>query len=618
MELLKIMLVVICTMYTYYRTGVLLKKIIKSESNNLCSTVLYGFVLTFAIFEIINIPFIAMQKNTTKIIYIIFLILNVLYIALSYIIKPKIKDYNFIYSIKSIKIKKNIETLFFILAIIVILFQIINSTMLFKQDADDSFYVSWAAEARELESMYDKSPNTGLEESTIDYKYLLNSWEIYGGFTARLFNIDTATLFHTAYQIIYISIAYMAYYLVLKKVLKGKNVGLGLLALSIIFLFSGVSVRFKGIFLLGRIHQGKSILINIIIPFVIYEFLDYHNLKKENFIMLIITYIAAIAYSPITIWLLSLVYGLFLAIIFIKRDFKTFGKSLIVLIPIAIISLLYIIIVLSKPTGIEGITTTENFNWLNIFKSFLGEGKSIIIIYIISMFIILFKGNELQKIIGVYFTLLVCALVINPLLKDIYIKVVTTATYWRLFWLLTMELTTTIAVVVIYENINHKLLKNGILLVIILLLVCAGKYIYAKEDMGFSKHQNFKKIEQYIVDEADYILKSEEENKRTIAPLDQTHSWVIRQYTSKITLMNSRVVNDNPYDEYEEKYKEIYYNLENNYNIETINEILELCNVHWMILPKTKELKVNENCKFSIVNENEHDYIIKANMKGNL
>ena len=76
MELAKIILVIIYTIYMYYRTGILLKKILNSKKTCLSTTILYGFVLTFAIFEIINLPFSLIGKNTTKIVYLIFLILN--------------------------------------------------------------------------------------------------------------------------------------------------------------------------------------------------------------------------------------------------------------------------------------------------------------------------------------------------------------------------------------------------------------------------------------------------------------------------------------------------------------------------------------------------------------
>lgn len=612
MELIKIILVVIYTIYMYYRTGVLFKKIINSNNSKLGTTILYGFVLTFAIFEIVNIPFILVGKNTTRVVYLIFLMLNVLYVILSYLIKPKIGKYNFIQNVKDIKPKINAETIFYVLAIIIIIFQIINSSMLFKQDADDSFYVSWANEAKELDSMYDKSPNTGLEETSFDYKYLLNTWEIYGGFTARMFNMNTPTLFHTAYPIIYIIISYIAYYLILRKVLNNKNTGVALFTLTLIFLFSGISVRFKGMFLLGRIYQGKSILLNIIIPFVMYEFLNYPKIQKENYIVLIFTYIAAISFNPITIWLLSLVYGIFLLTILIKRNFKVFCKSLITLLPIIFISFIYILIISTKCVDIKSITSAELFSWTGTFKLFMNEGKLIFLMYIISFIIVLIKGNEKQRIISVYFTILVCLCVINPFLKNIYIKVVTTATYWRLFWLLPIELTIAIATTIIYEKLNYKALKYLFVALIVLLIVFLGKYAY-KEELGFTKHQNFMKIQKYIIEEANYILESEDENKKIVTPFEPLHSTLIRQYTNKIILMNSRGMSNEKYENYEQLYRQIYFTPEEKYNIEDICKMLYECSANYMILPKTKRLEIKDKCNFSIVSENEQDYIIKAN-----
>ena len=147
--------------------------------------------------------------------------MNIALIALSYIIKSRVKDYDLIEKIKSInKTKINYNMICWCLAIIVIGWQICNSTFLFKEDADDAFYISLANEAKELENLYDTDPSVGIKESTFDKSYIFNTWEIYGGFLARVFNINTTILFHTVYQIVFIMMAYISYYLVLKKCLK--------------------------------------------------------------------------------------------------------------------------------------------------------------------------------------------------------------------------------------------------------------------------------------------------------------------------------------------------------------------------------------------------------------
>lgn len=360
MELLKIILITVFLIYLYYRIGVLLKKVIKSKTEELSTTLIYGFITNFAIFEIINIPFILIFKQNTPILYIIFLIMNIVFLGLSYIIKSNDKKYNLVNRLKTInRVKINANTIFCLLAILTISAQICASTFLFKEDADDAFYVSWANKAKELENLYDTDPSVGIEESTFDKTYIFNTWEIYGGFIARTFNINTATLFHTAYQIVFIILAYIAYYLVLKKSLKKENIGLGIFILSLVFLFTGVSAKFKGSFLLGRIYQGKSVLLNIIIPFIIYQFINYEKMDKNNYLIFTLTYISSLALSPITIWLTSLLYGIFILMIILQKDVKKFKEALLLLIPIILVSAIYIIVAILGNVGLQSITNSE-------------------------------------------------------------------------------------------------------------------------------------------------------------------------------------------------------------------------------------------------------------------
>lgn len=611
MELLKIILVSIYTMFLYYRTGILFKKTIKSNNKCISSSIIYGFILNIAIFELINIPFIVFARNNTSIVYVIYLILNVAYIVLSYAFRWKNKEYNLIENIKQIHIGKNIQTLAFVMAIIVICFQIFNSTFSFKQDADDAFYISWANEAKELELMYDTNPAVGTENSEFDNKYILNTWEIYGGFLARMFNIDTVVLFHTAYQIIYITLAYISYYLVLKTLLKKENIGIAILIFSILMMFSAVSARFKGALLLGRIHQGKSILLNIIIPFVIYKFSNYKNSNNEDFIILSFAYIAAVGCNPITVWLLSIIYGLYMIIMLINKDLKNFFKSMSLLVIIFIVCMLFIMLALTNRTELQTITKAEEFNQLQDLKNFVGKGKYIIVLYIISMLIVFIKGNEKQKNLCVYLPILIFVLVINPILKDIYVKVVTAATYWRLYWTIPIEISIGIATMLIYDNINISKYKYTYIIIMILLFIISGKYMYTPE-MGFSKFENFEKIPQYIIDEAHYIVSNSNEKVKVITPNEPWHSCMIRQYTTQIQLGHTRNVIYESDTQYRDLYLSIYAGADSIYNTEAINEIIDKYNADYVILPISKQLEIDNTCNFTLEIQSEANYILKT------
>ena len=615
MILLKGSMTVLLLIFLYYRIGILLKKIIRYKENGLITTILYGFVTELSIFELLNIPFILFFKHSSIIIYILFLIINVLLIALSYVIYRHTKKYNVTSLIQENKEKiKNLKIkniLFYVLAIGMIMFQTTNSSLLFKQDADDSFYVSWAEEACELENFYDTDPSTGLQNSKFNYIYIFNTWEIYNGFIARLFNINVTTFMHTILQPLYIIFAYCAYYSVLKKIVKKENLGFAFFILTLLFIFTGVSEKFKGAFLLGRIHQGKSIFLNIAIPLFIYKILEYKENKTSNIIILCNIYIASLALTPMTISLLSLIYGLFLAMILMKREYKKNLKLLWIFIPIIIFGVMYVVLNYINSNTLNENTLIDEFSQSNELIAFIGDGKSIVIIYLISIFIIFIKGTETQKAIGIYFPVIMLILVFNPILTKIYLRLVTSSTYWRLFWLIPIELTISLATTIIYDIIKEKNTKFIYIIFVICIICISGKYVYS-EDRGFSKFQTIEKIPQYILDEADYISKNSFSKAIVVAPPEPWESCMLRQYTNNINLLYSRNIYKqvNPIeDKCIEIYNKIYYDNNEEIDITLINELASQYNVNWIIIPK--KLKLNDNKKYNISAENEINYLLK-------
>ncbi len=613
MELLKILLVVIGLFYLYYCTGIVIKKILKSRFESVSTTLLYGFVTNFAIFELINLPFMIYFKQATNIMYAIFLMMNIVLIVLSYIIKP-INEYRMIQEIKKLKNKKeNKKNLFYFLFVILIIgFQIYNSAFLFKQDADDSFYISWANEAKELENLYDMDPSVGAEGTDFDTKYQFNIWEIYGGFIARLVHINVATLFHTVYPIFYIILSYFAYHAVIKKLVKEENIGLAMFFLAILLLWTGVSTKFKGVFLLGRIYQGKAILANIIIPFVMAKFIKNKNLEKEDGVILVLTYIASLAVTPMTISILSLLYGLFIILLLVRKDYKEFKKAIWLMVPIIIIAILYITFAYVGNNTLGEATKTGGFSQKEDWEAFLGEGKTIFVLYLISILVIMIKGNQEQKETSVFFPILMLLIVFNPLLTNIYIKLITKSTYWRLYWLLPIEITIVVAIMIFHQEMKEVKTKYIFGIFMTFLIMISGKYMYTKE-RGFSKFENFEKIPQYIIDETNYIMENSTDKTRVVAPGEPWESCMMRQYSSKIILLYSRnayIFDQEDRKEFINLYQEVYG--KEYYDTEKINKLQEQYQIEWLILPKNKPFDSKEELGYTLVTENQNNYILKA------
>lgn len=266
MEAIRGMIAIIFLMFLFIREGILIKKIINSKSENILTTILYGFFTSIAIFEVIALPFNIFNLKTSILFYIE-LIAWIVTIVLSFVIKRKDSRYKIrikdeIKKLKSIKLSEKIAIFIFIL---LVLFQIINSSYLQRSDADDAFYISWSEQAKQFEQYLDTEPSTGQENSIFPKTYIMNSWEIFNGFIAKIFNVSVPVLLHTFYPILIISIAYISYLLLIKKITNNKNSYWMAVIFALLILFDGASARFRGSTLLRKMssRQSNSIKCNI-------------------------------------------------------------------------------------------------------------------------------------------------------------------------------------------------------------------------------------------------------------------------------------------------------------------------------------------------------------------
>ena len=107
--------------------------------------------------------------------YILQIIIFVIAIILSFILnrKNEFKVFNIKQHIKNINKK---QALIILITIVIISMQIILSSYLYTSNADDSLYVSWSEQAKNLEQYLDSDPSLGQETSNFPKMYSFNSW----------------------------------------------------------------------------------------------------------------------------------------------------------------------------------------------------------------------------------------------------------------------------------------------------------------------------------------------------------------------------------------------------------------------------------------------------------
>lgn len=589
MLLVKTGILCLVLLFTFYRVGIIINKWLKS--NKYINIILSGFITITAILQIIYIPFILLHVPFKVVLYTTIALIVALIGISFYIctIKQERKIWN-----KNRKIIKKQNFITLGITITIVFVQAVTSSVLFNENADDSFYVSLMNESIDSRAIYTKDPSLGIENTSNLTSYMISGHELAISVMAKIFELPVAIVSHTGLVFLMIILSYMAYYVLMRKFLNAKKTVIGMILLSIIFLFSGFTMRLRGIILLGRMWQGKEIFLNVVLTLIIANLVSFNNYNRsKNIIKLMLLNFSAVFFTNTAIFLVPFAYMGFGIIELLKRNWKNLLYLIITGIPIVI----YGGIFLAISNGGKG---EESVRILDTIKDYIGTGYYHVL-YIVSLVIILIKGNQRAKKYFLVIPFIYAITLYNPLLTCVITKYFTgTAVFWRLLWLLPMEISIVYSFVLILDLSDKKVYKAIILAMQVLILIVLGEFVYTKEN-GFGKAENLDKIPQSIINQTQVILDSEKETDRTItimAPPEPLHSATIRQITSKVNLLWSRTMYMSQFysnDQIQEimKLYNIYNEVVPEVRIEEFNLIRKKYGVNW-IIEYTDRTEINQ------------------------
>ena len=287
-------------------------------------TIIFGLMTELVIFQIFAIVLTFMKSSLTLlttlwVVCCIILILLGMWGRISYrksvVSRRSRKSKRKKYSLKS-----QWENIFVALVVIVLIaFQVVFVTLHVHEDLDDAWYVGTAVISYFTDTLNLISPYSGEVMEQFHPDYVLSPWPIFCAMLGKLSLTHPAIIMHTFIPIIMIPLCYMVYFLLGKEIFKqNTNKALWLLLfLCLLNIYGNWSIRSTSTFLLFRIWQGKAILSNCIVPFIICVFIylvnDVKN-KKLYFVLLLITVMAGTMVSsmgvflgPVMLFALSLV-----------------------------------------------------------------------------------------------------------------------------------------------------------------------------------------------------------------------------------------------------------------------------------------------------------------------
>ena len=518
-------------------TGLYLGKLLYNKSDNLFEVVSYGFVIHIAIVQVIAVPCILLKTSFNVFFWIyLFFMLGLLFVQLA-INKQDIElpDY------------KNI-TIWMILAFTIIVIQVMYSSYMMHTDADDGHMTTVstiAIKENRLDisfyGVYDGVLTDKMRES-------IYSWELFIAILSKLFKIHPAIIDHSIIIAPLIVFSYIAVFNVIHLVLKDRRMQqCALFLYTLIILFSAYSRHARGCFMLLRIWQGKAVLASFLLMMLLHCCLGIYkgDYSWRRWLIGLMIIIAGVGCSVIGIYMLPIAYMVYgfplILLLLYKKDFVNlslvFKRLIVTMLPIIIMAGFVLYGAVSGKWGGDIIPTGQTEpDWLFTYNTTFTDSY-MIYLFITAIIILSFdylwklkkKKDDFDSSIE-YITIedkLRCLLVVipfvlfvtflNPLFCDFVSRHITgIVVYWRLYWIMPMELIIAVALAVIIESRKKIVFKVGIALVSVGLILCSGKYMYSK-NLYFESHQNYYKIPNEVL-YASNLLLSKDDNPVCIFP----------------------------------------------------------------------------------------------------
>lgn len=236
-----------------------------------------GQIILWAVFQVICVPFVLMEKEFSLVV-LLYGVTASLLAAVSIVI-----------SVLRLRRRKNgfqvIEgrkeghgkwyyVLWTVFAALLV-FQLVQAVRLSYGDGDDAYYVAVSTLAEESNQMYLKLPYTG-GTTGLDARHGLAPFPIWIAFLARISGMRTVSVAHVAAPLLLIPMTYGIYYLIGRKICGKKNgekLPLFLVFTQLLVLFGDYSFYTVENFMIARSRQGKAALGNIILPMMVFVLL---------------------------------------------------------------------------------------------------------------------------------------------------------------------------------------------------------------------------------------------------------------------------------------------------------------------------------------------------------
>lgn len=312
----------------------------------------FGILTMLATFELVSVPCIFLRTSftTLAVLYGIALgigvVISVIVTIVGYNKTNSSYDVVEITTPKTLFKKSNFN-IYIIVALVIIVAQIALMFVLVHYDSDDAYYLGTATTSLVDNSLYRLEPDTGRVYGSIPLRYALSGFTLFYAFIAKITGMHVAVVAHVSLAIIFTVAVYAVWYAFVCVVTEDpKRRGVFLLITSLLYTFGNVSTLTRETFMIYRIWQGKAILANLILPFILAVCMRIvlKPMRKKAYYILFIACLAAVsvtemgaALAPVAIMVSMIICA------FRQKSIKPIGYGLLSCLPAIAIGAWYVI-----------------------------------------------------------------------------------------------------------------------------------------------------------------------------------------------------------------------------------------------------------------------------------
>ena len=203
--------------------GMIPVKLMEKHYRSLGVAYISGFITTLAIFQIMVVPIVILHDRGMRLVVPLFSIITVMLAAVGAFlaIRDTKKDGAFIgkEGIPQFSKFRKEEGVYWIVALLLIAFQMFMAFTLTSFDGDDAYYVVQSVLADETDTLYRILPYTGLATS-LDLRHSLAVFPIWVAYIARMSGIHATIVAHSVLPLVLIPVTYGIYHQIGKKILR--------------------------------------------------------------------------------------------------------------------------------------------------------------------------------------------------------------------------------------------------------------------------------------------------------------------------------------------------------------------------------------------------------------